>query len=799
MGAALPRVSLPAIFAIALFRPTTSAITEATSVFLRPWRASPAGIGGHICRGTARPYFRRCPFCIANTDAPRKWRWLNLPIGTPFELVVIDLFGPLQPTRRGNNHILVIIDRLTPWVELVPLPNPAAAQVAQALLNKWISRWGVPRDLVSDNGPQSTAELLKQYCTIFGISKLFTSPCNPRGNSIVESYMRSLKTTLRLCLQHFRQEWDIVLPAVALAYCCTPHSVTRFGPFFLVTGQELVFPLSRQWSEPVLHLSGAPWLHALWRCRLAVLRSHQRVAAANRKLLLEDPHRLEPSKHVALRIPAKEPAAQGKFSPAFRAPYVVERVLPAGTTAELAEPVSGTKLLADRTRLKFLDAPEPTNRATAVASSSARSYAVHSGGSETAADRAGRTENCQVRGREVQALGPIKNAKKRLAKPQTQEALHHKETIYLHRRLKAYEGARKEVWKVARGLLRLPVERGWTQLPESLVAKMKGHVEDSPAEEKLWDECSSPFAKLERQWDDIYLAEFPEVTAAPRWGTPSWTSFLTAFSRHFIARPSARVREVRDWKGIPEYEPEIQPDPNPVRFLFSALQALGGLIAPRARHDGEDSDEVVEARPALPTLAGSGVSAELEGSVELTPLPAARAPGAAHAAPQPAPTSPAAPPPVRPRGRGPLPLLSPTTASAVSALGNLAAQGWDIMTARCVWWTLAAARENRTARESFEYRLQELQWVDNMSRTVAAARGDDESPARAELGPPGPDAPGATRGSYGDGGPGGVFGRVVVVQRGATSRSHGPGQSISARVPQWGILTWFSFAEARQA
>ncbi|KAL8444779.1 hypothetical protein Emag_005334 [Eimeria magna] len=134
---------------------------------------------------------------------------------------------------------------------------------------------------------------------------------------------------------------------------------------------------------------------------------------------------------------------------------------------------------------------------------------------------------------------------------------------------------------------------------------MKGQVEDSPAVEEIWDEWPSPFAKLERQWDDIYLAEFPEVTAAPRWGTPSWTSFLTAFSRQFIAGPSARVCEVRGWKEIPEYEPKIQPDPNPLRFISSALQALGGLLAPRARHDEENSDEVVEARPALPAPASS--------------------------------------------------------------------------------------------------------------------------------------------------------------------------------------------------
>ncbi|KAL8439971.1 hypothetical protein Emag_007891 [Eimeria magna] len=210
---------------------------------------------------------------------------------------------------------------------------------------------------------------------------------------------------------------------------------------------------------------------------------------------------------------------------------------------------------------------------------------------------------------------------------------------------------------------------------------MKGQVEGSPAVEEIWDEWPSPFAKLEKQWDYIYLAEFPEVTAAPRWGTPSWTSFLIAFSRQFIARPSARVREIRGWKEIPEYEPEIQPDPNRVRFISAALLASGGLLAPRARHDEEDSDEVIEARPALPTPANSGFVFTSSAAAWGT------------------------------RRTGP----------AVAGIPSHG-EGWDLMTTRCVWWTLAAAREYRTARENFEQRMQELQWVDNMSRTVTGAR-----------------------------------------------------------------------------
>ncbi|KAL8443494.1 hypothetical protein Emag_005885 [Eimeria magna] len=161
-------------------------------------------------------------------------------------------------------------------------------------------------------------------------------------------------------------------------------------------------------------------------------------------------------------------------------------------------------------------------------------------------------------------------------------------------------------------------------------------------------------------------------------------------------------------------------------------KALGGLLAPRARHDEEDSDEVVKARPALPTPASSGVSADLEGPAELSPLPAPRAPGSGRAAPQTAPTSPAAPPPGGSAEQRPLEPLSPATVVAFAALGTLAAQGWDCMVTRCVWWTLAAARDYRTARENFEYRLQELQWVNSLSRTVAAAHAVLTSPSQGQ-------------------------------------------------------------------
>ena len=237
------------------------------------------------------------------------------------------------------------------------MPEPTAELVAQAIFEQWISRWGVMRALLTDNGRQFTARLLRQLTNMFGVKRIFASPYHPRSNAIVESYMRSLKTTLKLCIDVFKSDWDVALQAAALAYRATPHTVTGLSPFFLVTGQEVVLPLSREWNEPALCLSGAAWLEALWRCRESVLRAHRELAAANERAVSEQGTGLVEGAIVALRLTKEERRADGKMAPLFQGPYEVIRVLPAGVTAEIRCALTGTTLTVNRARLKLLQAP----------------------------------------------------------------------------------------------------------------------------------------------------------------------------------------------------------------------------------------------------------------------------------------------------------------------------------------------------------------------------------------------------------------------------------------------------------
>ena len=110
-----------------------------------------------------------------------------------------------------HTHILVLIDHHTRWMELIALPEPTGELVAEATFDHWISRWGKMWTLLTDNGRQFTARLLQQLTDIYGIMHIYSSPYNSRGNSVVESDMRPLKTTLKVCKQAFQADWDVAL------------------------------------------------------------------------------------------------------------------------------------------------------------------------------------------------------------------------------------------------------------------------------------------------------------------------------------------------------------------------------------------------------------------------------------------------------------------------------------------------------------------------------------------------------------------------------------------------------------
>jgi Integrase zinc binding domain/Integrase core domain len=86
----------------------------------------------------------------------------------------IDLVGPL-PLSRGCQYLFTIIDRTTRWPEAIPMAATAVADCARALVEGWISRYGLPAVLMSDRGPQFTSAIWAALCSWFNVQHNITT------------------------------------------------------------------------------------------------------------------------------------------------------------------------------------------------------------------------------------------------------------------------------------------------------------------------------------------------------------------------------------------------------------------------------------------------------------------------------------------------------------------------------------------------------------------------------------------------------------------------------------------------
>ncbi|GFS80479.1 retrovirus-related Pol polyprotein from transposon 412 [Trichonephila clavipes] len=71
------------------------------------------------------------------------------------------------------------MDYFTKWPEVYPIPDQEAPTVAEAVVQHWISRYGVPLQLHSDQGRNFVSVVLKGVCELLGIDKTKTTPLHP--------------------------------------------------------------------------------------------------------------------------------------------------------------------------------------------------------------------------------------------------------------------------------------------------------------------------------------------------------------------------------------------------------------------------------------------------------------------------------------------------------------------------------------------------------------------------------------------------------------------------------------------
>lgn len=160
------------------------------------------------------------------------------PPDNRFDHVHIDIVGPLAPSAN-NRYILTMIDRFTRWPEAVPISDITADTVTAAFYSSWISRFGSPKIITTDQGTQFESTLFRALSQLTGSKRIRTTAYHPSANGMIERWHRSLKSALRC---HETSRWVEILPTVLLGLRTAYKEDLKCTPAELVYGINLRLP-----------------------------------------------------------------------------------------------------------------------------------------------------------------------------------------------------------------------------------------------------------------------------------------------------------------------------------------------------------------------------------------------------------------------------------------------------------------------------------------------------------------------------------------------------------------------------
>lgn len=163
----------------------------------------------------------------------------SFPTSDRFQHLHVDIVGPL-PYCQGYRYLLTMIDRTTGWPEVVPLKDITALSVSEAVYAQWITRFGCPLRITTDQGRQFESNLFTQLTKQLGITKIHTSAYHASANGKVERLHRVIKSALMA--RGNTHNWLQELPTILMGLRASLRDDTQISPFELVHGTTMKLP-----------------------------------------------------------------------------------------------------------------------------------------------------------------------------------------------------------------------------------------------------------------------------------------------------------------------------------------------------------------------------------------------------------------------------------------------------------------------------------------------------------------------------------------------------------------------------
>ena len=175
-----------------------------------------------------------CEICARTAPDPKqtvahKWDWPD----RPWYRLHIDFAGPLL-----GRMWLIVVDAYSKYPEVVHMAHATSSATIQALRTIFC-RFGLPVQLVSDNGVQFTEGEFQDFCRKNGITHFRIAPYHPASNGEAERFVQTFKRAILKTKSADEGTLNLHLNQFLLAYRRSPHSVTGQSPAEVIFGRPI--------------------------------------------------------------------------------------------------------------------------------------------------------------------------------------------------------------------------------------------------------------------------------------------------------------------------------------------------------------------------------------------------------------------------------------------------------------------------------------------------------------------------------------------------------------------------------
>lgn len=287
-----------------------------------------------------KAFCQQCDDCARRMDPPHppKAPLGSLQAAEFLDRLDIDIISGLPASEpEGYKYILTGIDAFTRFVWACPLKTQEAPEIVEALMDRVVGTFGVPKSVHSDQGKNLVGNVAKLFYEKMGITQSTTTAYHPQGNAYCERSHRFLMDSVAKLASEEQRKWPRYLSAAVLAFNANTSAATGLSPYECVFGRPAQLPTALRYSAvaDVGESSSAgkvprDTLQYLTGIQRTLTRSDQQLHTASvnahtRNKLRHDEriveHTYEPGDRVWLKQNAVKVGETKKLSPRWTGPY----------------------------------------------------------------------------------------------------------------------------------------------------------------------------------------------------------------------------------------------------------------------------------------------------------------------------------------------------------------------------------------------------------------------------------------------------------------------------------------------